>query len=103
MFSSTTYVIRGARISDARDLERIAALDSQRPLDGHILVGEIDGRAEAAMSLDDGRLVANPFIHTESLAAHLRIRARGIHAAEDFPAVRDRIRRAVRVTHLERT
>ncbi|MEA2281326.1 MAG: hypothetical protein QOK21_1933 [Solirubrobacteraceae bacterium] len=103
MFSSTTYVIRGARISDARDLERIAALDSQRPVNGHILVGEIDGRAEAAMSLDDGRLVANPFVHTESLAAHLRIRARGIHAAEDFPAVRERIRRGVRVRHLERS
>ena len=103
MFSSTTYVIRGARISDARDLERIAALDSQRPLRGHILIGEIDGRPQAAMSLDDGRLIANPFAHTESLAAHLRIRARGIHAAEEFPAVRDRIRRAVRVTHLEQT
>ena len=81
MFSSTTYVIRGARVSDARDLERIAALDSQRPLRGHILIGEIDGRPQAAMSLDDNRLIANPFVHTESLAAHLRIRARGIHAA----------------------
>jgi hypothetical protein len=103
MFSSTTYVIRGARISDARDLERIAAMDSQRPLQGHIIVGEIDGRPQAAMSIDDGRLVANPFAHTESLAAHLRIRARGIRAAEAYPAVRDRIRRAVHVTHLERT
>jgi hypothetical protein len=48
-------------------------------------------------------MVANPFTHTESLAAHLRIRARGIHAAEDFPAVRERIRRGVRVRHLERS
>ena len=102
MLSSTSYTIRGARASDLRDLERLAALDSQPPLHGRILVGEIDGRPEAAMSLDDDRLVADPFVRTDALAAHLRTRARGIHAAAGYPAMRDRLRRALRVTHLER-
>jgi hypothetical protein len=101
MFPSTTYLIRGARVNDAEALERLAALDSQRPLRGRILVGEIDGRLAAALSLDEGRLIADPFVATDSLAAHLRIRARGVRAAEQHPDVRDRIRRAVHVTRYE--
>jgi hypothetical protein len=102
MFSSTTYVIRGATPADERDLERIAALDSQRPLTGDIMIGEMDGRPEAALSLTDGRVIADPFRPTANLAAHLRIRARGIEAARETPAVRDRVRRAVHITRLER-
>jgi hypothetical protein len=103
MISSTTYVIRGATVNDARALERLAALDSQRRLRGRIVVGEIDGRIAAAVSVDDGRVVADPFQHTGNLVTHLRMRARGILAAERMPHTRDRARRSIRITRLERT
>lgn len=102
MLTSTTYVIRGATVNDARALERLAALDSRPPLRGRIVVGEIDGRIAAAISIDEGRLVADPFQHTGNLATHLRMRMRGILAAEQMPNVRDRARRSIRITRLER-
>ena len=102
MFSSTTYVIRGATVNDARALERLAALDSQEPLRGRIVIGEVDGVVAAAISIDDNRVIADPFQSTGHLCAHLRIRMRGIVAAERMPDVRDRLRRSIRVTHLER-
>jgi hypothetical protein len=92
MFAANAYVIR-----HAIGAERIAELDSQRPLTGPALIGEIDGRPAAAISLTDGRVVADPFQHTASLVALLRMRARGLRAAERTPALRDRLRAGVRM------
>jgi hypothetical protein len=92
MFAANTYVVRHVPGAD-----RLAALDSQRPLTGPALVGEIDGRPAAAISLEDGRVVADPFQHTGQLVALLRMRARALNAAEREPSVRKRLRAAVRV------
>jgi hypothetical protein len=78
MFATNTYVIR----SVAR----------QSPLDGPALVGEIDGRPAAAISLADGRVISDPFQRTSPLVALLRMRARGIAAAARMPLVSDRLR-----------
>ena len=102
MFSSTNYTIRGATVNDARALETLAALDSQAPLRGRIVIGQVDGRIAAAISIDEGRVVADPFQETGSLCAHLRMRMRGIVAAERMPDVRDRVRRSIRIRRLER-
>jgi hypothetical protein len=96
MFAANTYVIR-----HVIGAERLAELDSQRPLTGPALVGEIEGRPAAAISLDDGRVVADPFQHTAQLVAQLRMRARGLHEYERTPALRDRLRNGVRVRRLQ--
>src|SRR4051794_39108901 len=91
MFAANTYVIR-----HVVGAERLAELDSQRPLTGPALVGEIDGRPAAAISLEDGRLVADPFQHTAQLVALLRMRAHAMQAADREPSVRERLRAGVR-------
>jgi hypothetical protein len=53
--------IRPATAADARALARVAALDSQRPLAAPVLLAEEGGVAVAAISLADGRVVADPF------------------------------------------
>ena len=81
--------IRAARPSDAGALDRLAALDSRRPLRGSVLVATRDGQVLAAMSRDDGRTIADPFAPTADLLALLRL-----HAG-DVPRRRCRARRAV--------
>jgi hypothetical protein len=64
--------VRVADSQDRRDLDRLAALDSADPLTGRILTGRVDGELRAALSLDDGRAIANPFIATRDLVDSLR-------------------------------
>ena len=92
MFAANTYVVRHVPGAD-----RLAELDSQRPVTGPALVGEIDGRPAAAISLRDGRVVADPFQHTSQLVALLRMRARGLAAAGRQPSVSERLRAAVHI------
>ena len=96
MYAANTYVIRLASDEDARALDRIAALDSQRPISPDALIGELDGSPAAAISLDSGRVIADPFRPTAQLVAHLRARAGGIAAAGRRPRLRDRIRAGIR-------
>jgi predicted MFS family arabinose efflux permease len=91
MFPADRYSIRAATPMDQTALEHIALLDGQRPLEGSALVGLIDGRPAAAVSLDDGRAIADPFRSTGHLVAHLRVRAAGVNAHERMPSVRDRL------------
>ena len=95
MFSSNTYAIRLATEDDAPALRRLAALDSRPALSGPALVGEIDGAPAAALSLTDGRVVADPFVPTAGLAVHLRLRAAGLLAHEREPSLAARIRAAL--------
>jgi hypothetical protein len=96
MFSVNAYVIRPARESDEPALRRLAYLDSADALDGRILIGEIDHVPAAAISLDQQRIVADPFVRSDALRTHLRMRAASILAYERMPSVRDRIRAALR-------
>lgn len=70
-----TLVIRRARDDDGAVLWRLAALDSAAALDGEILLAEVDGQPHAAVSLTDGRHVADPFRRTAELVDLLRLRA----------------------------
>jgi hypothetical protein len=97
MYASTTHAIRLATDDDAAALRRLAALDSQRPLSGPVLVGEIGGATVAALSLSDGRTIADPFVPTAHLLASLRVRATGLLAVERTPSLRRRLRDAVPV------
>jgi len=92
---TTTYVIRLAGDADESALERLAQLDSAAPLEHPILVGEIDGHLAAALDLDTGRVIADPFTRTANLRAHLRARAAGLEASARTPHVAERIRAAM--------
>jgi hypothetical protein len=67
--------VRLAVADDARELTRIAELDSApRPADP-LLIGERAGQPIAALSLADGAIVANPFVASADVVALLRLRA----------------------------
>jgi hypothetical protein len=68
----TNLHIRTARPQDAASLKRLAALDSAAPLAGDVLMAEARGRPVAALSLVDGRAVADPFAPTAPAVAALR-------------------------------
>ena len=73
--SPAPITIRRATDDDARALDRLARLDSQRlPAGPHLLALE-DDRPVAAISLSSGRVVANPFATTDSTLELLRERA----------------------------
>ena len=97
LFAANTYVIRNATPADADVLTRIARLDTQRPIEGDALIGEIGGVPAAAVALSDGRVVADPFVRTANLVALLRMRYRARMAARRTPSVADRLRAGVRV------
>ena len=67
--------IRVAYPDDASALRALAALDTAEPLAAPALVAETGGEIRAAMSLSDGRVVADPFSPTEHLAVLLQVHA----------------------------
>jgi hypothetical protein len=70
-----TIILRYATDSDAPVLRRLAALDDGPVPDADALIALVDGDAVAALSLSDGRVVADPFRLTENAVALLRLRA----------------------------
>lgn len=66
--------IRLARPDEGRLLERLAQLDSARGLTGRVLIAEADGVAIAAISLETGAVVADPFEPTAYAVRVLRLR-----------------------------
>ncbi|HEY7633586.1 MAG TPA: hypothetical protein VH817_22985 [Thermoleophilaceae bacterium] len=91
MYPGNAHVTRIATDKDVRALIELANLDSQRPLGGEILIGEIDGAPAAAISLSDGRVVSDPFKHTALLTQSLRMRAAALRAVAETPSLRQRI------------
>jgi len=85
----TALVLRPATSADTTDLERLAALDSARPLDGDVLLAFAGGGVRAALDVESGRAVADPFWPSAELVDLLRA------AAGDRPHRRS-LRRMVR-------
>lgn len=71
----TTVSLRLATSADRPQLDRLAMIDSTRPLDGPVLVAESGGSLRAARSLSDGRTIADPFVPTADLLILLAARA----------------------------
>ena len=76
-----TVLIRAARGSDGPVLRRLAALDSRELPDGPLLIAEADDEVVAALSLDTGAAVADPFRPTADVVDLLAYRARRLRAA----------------------
>lgn len=74
--------IRRAVAADARAIERVAALDSATAPEGKLVVAEVDGCLVAAVPLDGGRPVADPFRPTAEILRLLELRVAQLHAEE---------------------
>jgi hypothetical protein len=85
---TSTIVLRLAADADAPALRRLAALDDAPALQGSVLMAVVDGEPTAALSLDDRRVVANPFRLTEHEVTLLRMQAE--HMALRLPRPRRR-------------
>jgi hypothetical protein len=72
--TEAALTMRPARTTDAAALLTLAALDSARPLTGERVVAEVDGRIVAAVSLRDGRAIADPFTPSAAAVDMLRVR-----------------------------
>jgi hypothetical protein len=96
MYSANAYAIRPATEADNRTLRQLAELNSQQPLDGPVLIGEIRGRPAAAVSLTDGRVIADPFRNTVHLRRILHLRFDGFRAYSRTPSLSQRLRAGVR-------
>lgn len=72
---NSTLVLRNAGPDDADLVRRLADLDDAPTLEGDVLLALVDGEPVAALSLSDGRSVADPFVPTADAVAMLRLRA----------------------------
>ena len=71
-----TITIRPAYADDDDALMRLAALDSADTVPARpLLLAEADGELRAALSLSDGRVIADPFRRTADLVELLRTHA----------------------------
>jgi hypothetical protein len=95
MFAANSYIIRPATEDDTFILRRWADREQQQPLVGSLLIGEIDGQPAAAISLLDGRTVADTSASSGHLVANLRLRALSVWAYEATPSLRDRMLQAL--------
>ena len=77
MSPSSSLTIRHANGADSPALTRLAALDSSRVPTGELLLAEVNGDIVAALSLDTGAVIADPFEHTASVVDSLRVQAQG--------------------------
>ena len=68
--------IRMASGDDDAALRRLAGRDSAAVPAGPLLVAEVGGELRAAIALERGAVIADPFRHTGELVALLRTRAR---------------------------
>jgi hypothetical protein len=91
--------IRPAADADRDALRRLAALDSARVPDGRLLVADSGGELRAAVAIDSGAAIADPFHPTAGLVELLRARALQLKAP-DRASTRRRARVVMRSLRL---
>jgi hypothetical protein len=77
----TDITVRLADYSDSRSLLSLAALDSARVPDGPLVVAETEGRIIAALPLEGGPAIADPFHRTAAVVEMLELRAAQLRTA----------------------
>jgi hypothetical protein len=73
--NNAALTIRRATADDAFSLRRLAAIDSAYPPTGDVLLAEMGTELWAAVSVDTGAAVADPFRPSGDLVDLLRFRA----------------------------
>ena len=74
--------IRRATATDELAVRRLAALDSAFPPTGDVLLGEIGDELWAAVSVDTGHAVADPFRASADVVELVRLRAARLRGEE---------------------
>ena len=85
MNATANISIRTAEARDYPTIWQVAALDDSSVPSGRLLVAELEGEVIAAVSLDSGRAIADPFRRSADLVALLEV-ARRRHATRTTPA-----------------
>jgi hypothetical protein len=80
--------IRPAQDADLAPLHDLAELDSAQALTGPVLVAAVEGAVWAAIGLDDGRVIADPFRPSAGAVELLRVRRAQLRAAKGRGAQR---------------
>ena len=75
MTNNTAVTIRRATDADAFALRRLAVIDSASPPTGDVLLAEMGSELWAAVSVDTGAAIADPFRPSAELVELLRFRA----------------------------
>ena len=75
--------LRRYSADDHNPLARLAALDSSTSPRQPVVIAEVEGELRAALSLNDGSLVADPFHLTRGVAGLLRAYARQLDVQPD--------------------
>jgi hypothetical protein len=73
--------IRPLAEQDVDSVERLAELEERPVPPGPLLLAEIDGTVEAAIGIEGGETVANPFAPTDGAVSLLHVRAAQLRAA----------------------
>jgi hypothetical protein len=81
MTSTSTILLHQATAADDAALRELSQLDSARTLSRPALMAVVDDKLLAAISFQDGRVVADPFAETEAAVALLRVRASAMQTA----------------------
>lgn len=92
--ASEPVVVRILGEADRNRLARLAARDSAPIPSGRVLGAEVAGALTAAVSLSDGRVVADPFRPSAAAVEMLRLRTGQLDAIA-HPAGNGRIRRVI--------
>jgi hypothetical protein len=91
MFAANSYRIRIANSQDAEAVRDLIERNCDEPLTGQVLIGELDGVVAAAMSLSDGRVIADNTRRAGHLVATLRARAVSAWAYSATPSTSERL------------
>ena len=85
--------VRLADNTDARALLTLAALDSAQVPAGDLVIAESEGELVAAMPVERGRAIADPFRRTALIVQMLELRAAQIRSRSAIPhGIADRVR-----------
>jgi hypothetical protein len=90
MKPTENITIRRAGAADGESLVRLAGLDSKHVPPGDCLIAEVGGEQCAAVALESGEVIADPFRPTAHIVEMLRLRAARIREVESPDLVRKR-------------
>lgn len=86
--TDAALTIRPATDDDAVAVHRLAALDSSSPPTGEILLGQVGNEIWAALDIESGIAVADPFRPSGEVVELLRLHAEGTERPQRRPLAR---------------
>jgi hypothetical protein len=89
--TNTTFTIRRASAADASAIARLAALDSASPPTGEMLLAEVGNEVWAAVEIDSGMAIADPFRPSGDLVELLHFRTTAMRRELAAPSRKPRL------------